>query len=316
VFLWLEARSDHRSFDVSLFTNRGYAVSLTAVSMAFFALSGITFTLPFYLQIVREMSTLTAGLCFLPFAVGQLLSAPRSNALVNRFGYRVVMTSGLAIVGVALVGFTRLSTETPMWAMLLSFFLFGMGMGAVIAPASTVMQNVLPLARAGAGSAVQNTVRQVFGALGVAVISTLLATRFAAEISTSVEVLPASEQDNASQSLGTAIGAFTRAGEAGLPPEQVEQGISASVDAFMTATHLTSLVSALVVFAAAIVVATRLPHIVPPSASPEGPVATHEPDSVHDIAQPGEEAAVAAANELELDYPQEAAEEYRPPRGN
>ena len=53
VFLWLEARSDHPSFDVSLFKNRGYSVSLTAVSLAFFALSGITFTLPFYLQILR-----------------------------------------------------------------------------------------------------------------------------------------------------------------------------------------------------------------------------------------------------------------------
>lgn len=314
LFLWLEARSDHRSFDVSLFTNRGYAVSLTAVSMAFFALSGITFTLPFYLQIVREMSTLTAGLCFLPFAAGQLLSAPRSNALVNRYGYRIVMTTGLTVVGFALLGLTRLTTETPMWAMLLCFFLFGMGMGAVVAPASTVMQNVLPLARAGAGSAVQNTVRQVFGALGVAVISTLLATRFAAEIAPTVEVLPPAEQDNASQSLGTAVGAFVRAGEAGLPPAEVQKGISASVDAFMTATHITSLVSALVVFAAAIVVATRLPNIVPPSADPKGPVAAHEPDTVHDIAQPSEEAAVAAANELERDYSEEAAQEYRPPR--
>ncbi|MDQ1247773.1 MAG: hypothetical protein QG597_2144, partial [Actinomycetota bacterium] len=70
LFLTLEARSDHRSFDVSLFRNRGYAVSLTAVSMAFFALSGITFTLPFYFQLLRGLSTLQAGLCFLPFAVG------------------------------------------------------------------------------------------------------------------------------------------------------------------------------------------------------------------------------------------------------
>ena len=58
----------------------------------------------------------------------------------------------------------------PLWFVLVIFFVFGFGMGNVIAPASTVMQNALPLARAGAGSAVQNTVRQVFGALGVAVI--------------------------------------------------------------------------------------------------------------------------------------------------
>ena len=67
-------------FDVTLFRNRGYAVSLTAVSLAFFAMSGITFTLPFYLQILRGYDTLQAGLCFLPFAIGQLLAAPRSAA--------------------------------------------------------------------------------------------------------------------------------------------------------------------------------------------------------------------------------------------
>ncbi|PHX60881.1 MAG: MFS transporter, partial [Actinobacteria bacterium] len=69
LFLFLEARSDHSSFDVSLFRNRGYAVSLVAVSLSFFALSGITFTLPFYLQILRGYDTLIAGLCFVPFAL-------------------------------------------------------------------------------------------------------------------------------------------------------------------------------------------------------------------------------------------------------
>lgn len=313
LFLWLEARSDHRSFDVSLFTNRGYAVSLTAVSLAFFALSGITFTLPFYLQIVREMGTLAAGLCFLPFAVGQLLSAPRSAALVNRFGYRVVIITGLTAVAFSLLGLSGVQRDTPMWLLLLAFFFFGMGMGAVVAPASTVMQNVLPLARVGAGSAVQNTVRQVFGALGVAVISTLLATRFAASVTPSLSSLPESERATASQSIGNAVVAFTRAGEAGMPPAEVDQGVEASVSAFLSAAHLTFIVSAAVVFLAAITVATLLPHIAPPTASPQAPAMPHEPDTVHEIAQPDELAAEAAAAELELDYPEESAGEYRKP---
>ena len=74
----LERRSDHKSFDVTLFSNRGYTVSLTAVSLAFFAMSGMTFSLPFYLQVLRGYSTLVAGLCFLPFAIGQLIAAPQS----------------------------------------------------------------------------------------------------------------------------------------------------------------------------------------------------------------------------------------------
>ena len=63
-------------------------------------------------------------------------------------------------------------------------------MGNVIAPASTVMQNALPLARAGAGSAVQNTVRQVFGALGVAVMATVLATQYASNVAPVLDSLP------------------------------------------------------------------------------------------------------------------------------
>ena len=111
IFLWLESRSDHPSFDVSLFSNRGYAVSLTAVSMAFFAMSGITFSLPFYLQILRGYTTLAAGLCFLPFAVGQLIAAPRSAAMVKRFGYRFVMTGGLILVAIAMFLLARVPID-------------------------------------------------------------------------------------------------------------------------------------------------------------------------------------------------------------
>ena len=118
IFLFYEARSDHKSFDVSLFRNRGYAVSLTAVCLAFFALMGLTFTLPFYLQIVRGFDTLSAGLAFLPFAAGQLISAPRSAQLVERYGYRATMSVGLILVGVVLLGLSQLDLDTNIWWLL------------------------------------------------------------------------------------------------------------------------------------------------------------------------------------------------------
>lgn len=317
LFLTLEARSDHRSFDVSLFRNRGYAISLTAVSLAFFALSGITFTLPFYLQLLRGYSTLAAGMCFLPFAVGQLISAPRSAKLVSRFGYRPVMAIGLTVVTAALLGLSRLELDTPLWLLLTLFFLFGLGMGSVIAPASTVMQNVLPLARAGAGSAVQNTVRQVFGALGVAVISTLLATRFSSLMAPTIEQLPPqipqAARDAAAQSVGGAVAVFERAGEAGAPAQFVQSGLDAAYEAFITASHLTSLVSAAMVGIAAVTVALGLPHIAPPTAHPDVAPAPHDEDTVHELAARTDEEARAAAAELELDYPAEAASEYVDP---
>ena len=315
-FLVSEARSDHRSFDVSLFRNRGYAVSLTAVSLAFFALSGITFTLPFYLQLIRGLSTLQAGLCFLPFAVGQLIAAPQSARIVERFGYKLVMSIGLTIVGFALLGLSTLTVDTPLWFTLGLFFFFGLGMGSVIAPASTVMQNVLPLARAGAGSAVQNTVRQVFGALGVAVISTLLATRFAQLMEPTLAALPAqtppAAKAAAEQSLGGAVLVFEQAAAQGAPTAMVEAAKAGAFEAFTKASHTTSLVSAIVVFVAAVVVAVGLPKIVPPRKEHAAAPMPHVEGTPHDIAQRTDEAAAAAAAELEDDYADEAAEEYAP----
>jgi len=298
VFLWWEYRSDHSSFDVRLFTNRGYAVSLIAVSLAFFALSGITFTLPFYLQILRGYDTLAAGLCFIPFAVGQLLAAPRSAAMVLRFGYRAVMTTGLVLVALALLALTQLSLDAPLWMLLVGFFIFGFGMGNVIAPASTVMQNVLPLARAGAGSAVQNTVRQVGGALGVAIIGTLLATQYATSISPILRDagIPEEAVQVASESI-IATDALLDASTA--PAAVIDQVRSEAFAVFLDASHLTYYVSFGIVMLAALAVGFALPRITPPrqdvapsSDSPVDELVAHEVD----------------------DYSRELAEEVRPER--
>ncbi|MFZ4510701.1 MAG: MFS transporter [Candidatus Nanopelagicales bacterium] len=268
IFLWYEARSDHKSFDVSLFRNRGYAVSLAAVTLAFFALSGITFTLPFYLQILRGFDTLTAGLCFVPFAVGQIIAAPRSAAMVLKFGYRAVMTTGLVLVALSLIGLLFIQLDTPVWVILVVFFIFGFGMGNVIAPASTVMQNVLPLARAGAGSAVQNTVRQVGGALGVAIIGTVLATQYANRITPALGQLPDQVPDEARQAAENSIvatdGLLAALEQSGVPAAVLDALRSAAYDSFLTASHVTYLVSVSVVVVAAVLVAFALPVITPP----------------------------------------------------
>lgn len=269
LFLVLEARSSHRSFDVSLFRNRGYAISLVAVTLSFFALSGITFTLPFYFQILRGYDTLTAGLCFMPFAVGQLIAAPRSARMVQRFGYRFVVTGGLAMVAVIMAALIVVRVDTPLWIVLVCFFFFGFGMGNVIAPASTIMQNVLPMDRVGAGSAVQNTVRQVGGALGVAVIGTVLATNYTAKVMPALAQLPAQVPEEirsrAAESIVATDAVLDRVAAAGAPESLVASIRVEAYDAFLTSSHITYWVSFAVVAIAAVAVAALLPRITPPS---------------------------------------------------
>ena len=264
VFVLLERRSDHPSFDVSLFQNRGYAVSLAAVTLGFFALSGITFVLPFYLQVIRGYDVLIAGVCFVPFALGQLLAAPRSAAMVKRFGYRLVMTTGLAIVAAALLAMAFIAVQTPLWVLLLIFFAFGFGLGNVIAPGSTVMQNVLPLARAGAGSAVQNTVRQVGGALGVAIVGTVLATQYAKNLTAVLPAeFPAPLAEAAKQSL-VATDVILDS-QQGIPAAAVDGLRNGAYDAFLQAAHVTTIISLVVAVIAALIVGFGLPHITPPT---------------------------------------------------
>ncbi len=300
-FLWTEARSDHASFDVSLFKNRGYAVSLTAVSLAFFAMSGITFSLPFYLQILRGYTTLAAGLCFLPFALGQLIAAPRSAGMVKRFGYKPVMTVGLVLVAVSMLLLALVPMDAPLWALLLVFFLFGFGMGSVIAPGSTVMQNVLPLARAGAGSAVQNTVRQVAGALGVAIVGTVLATQYAANLTSVMGKVPAGFPEEAKQAATESIIAADRilsqAAGQGVPAAVIDPLRAGAYEAFLSAAHVTSYISLGVVVIAALVVGFLLPEITPPE---KGDLAVGAP----------KDSADALVREEVAHYREEAAEEY------
>jgi MFS transporter, DHA2 family, multidrug resistance protein len=320
-FVIAEARSDHRSFDVTLFKNRGYAVSLTAVSLSFFAMSGILFTLPFFFQTLRNFSTLEAGLCFLPFAVGQILAAPRSAGMVARFGYRKVLTGGLALVTLSMLGIANLAIDMPLWFVLAIFFVFGFGMGNVIAPASTVMQNALPLARAGAGSAVQNTVRQVFGALGVAIMATVLATQYASNVAPVLSSLPPGTPDDvrdlATNSVGGTVAVLNQLGANGASADLVAQGKQVAYTSFLDAAHVTSLMSMVLVLVAALVVWFMLPPITPPKqgarpgaggqAPAEGSTDAEHPTfgDAHDRSE-----ADADALKLEESYIAESAAEF------
>lgn len=280
LFVVLELRSDHKSFDVTLFTNRGFTVSLSAVSLTFFAMNGVIFTFPFYLQVLRGYDTLQAGFCFLPFAAGQLISAPRSAALVARFGVRAVMTSGLVITALVLLALARLQLDTDLALLLTLFFFFGLGLGAVIAPASTVMQNTLPLARAGAGSAVQNTVRQVFGALGVAIVGTVLANRYSDHLAPALAALPprfpAAAKDAMDSSVAAVPTVLDQARAAGLPAGAADAVRSQAFEAFVSASHAASWLSFGFTALAAVVVVTLLPRDIPisrPGPAPAAPPA-------------------------------------------
>ena len=114
-----------------------------------------------------------------------------ASALVRRFGAKWVVASGLLLVTAALISYQLLNVATPIWVLALAFFIQGAGMGLVMPPATEAVMSVVPRERAGAGSALTNTARQVSGALGVAVLGSILAQAYRTQLGPHLSALPA-----------------------------------------------------------------------------------------------------------------------------
>ncbi|MCI0688803.1 MAG: MFS transporter [Sporichthyaceae bacterium] len=254
LFVWYERRSDHPALDVKLFTNRIFSASAVTIGLAFFAMMGVTFFMVFYLQIVRGFSPLQAGLWFLPFAGAQMVFAPLSASMVKRFGIRSVATVGLALVTVSFAGYQLVDTDSPMWVLGLVFFIQGVGMANIMPPATTAIMASLPPQRAGVGSAVNNTVRQVSGALGVAILGSVLSVQYRDEITPHLAGLPDAAREAAGESIGATVGVAAQAG-----PEALAQIQPAAFHAFVNAMHVTAAFSTAVALLATVLVFRFLP---------------------------------------------------------
>jgi len=260
-FVWFERRSDHPSLDVRLFRDPRFSAAVGSVGLVFFAALGTLFFLAFYLQLVRGYSPLQAGLLMTPFAAAQLIFAPRSAAMVKRYGPKAVCAVGMALVTIGLAGFAFVGTVTPIWIVGALAFVQGAGMANVMPPATESIMSSLPRERAGVGSAVSNTVRQVGGALGVAVLGSVLAAVYRNGIGDSVSGLPVPARDAASESISGAYGVAEQAGSAG-------RGlIAAANDSFVGAMHWAAAGSAFVALLGILVVLRWLPR----RSAPHGP---------------------------------------------
>ncbi|MER5638524.1 MFS transporter [Kitasatospora sp. NPDC002227] len=201
LFVLHERRTSHPALDVSWFRHKQFSGSVAVVGLIFFALMGISFFGVFYTQSVRGYSALQAGVLMLPLAVAQLVFAPRARLVVDRFGIRATCAGGMGLVVIGFLGYTLLGVSTPIWVLVVLGFVMGAGMAHVMPPATVAIMGALPREKAGAGSAVNNTFRQVGGSLGVAVLGAVLSTVYRDGVSDHLSQLPAGLRDKAGESL-------------------------------------------------------------------------------------------------------------------
>jgi EmrB/QacA subfamily drug resistance transporter len=175
VFVWWELRTTHPLVDLSILASRAFSTAAAAVTVIFFALFGSLFVLTQYLQLVLGYSPLSAGLRALPFAFAIGVMSPLSPLLAKRFGVRLVIPAGIALMGLGLLDLSMAGVHTSYPPLAVAVAIMGAGMGLVMAPASTAIMTTVPAHQAGAASAINDTIREVGGALGIAVVGSLAA---------------------------------------------------------------------------------------------------------------------------------------------
>jgi EmrB/QacA subfamily drug resistance transporter len=253
-FVWWERRVAEPMLDVRLFLNPRFTAASLSVTLAFFSLMGALFFLTQYLQGVQGLSALETGMRFIPIAIGIIVVSPISAVLTTRFGARVVVTLGLAVsaAGLALMSTLGLATSDLQVAVVL--LVIAAGLALAMTPATDAIMGAVPKAKFGVGSAVNDTVREIGGAFGVAVLGSLFAASYRVTMDSATAGLPAEAAHAASESLAAAsMIATTVGGQAGAAL------LATAQTAFVDAMSMTSLIGAGFALAGALIALIWLP---------------------------------------------------------
>jgi EmrB/QacA subfamily drug resistance transporter len=254
-FIWWERRTPHPMLDLGFFRSRGFSVGTAAVSVAFFSLLGGIFALTQYLQFAHGYSAIEAGAIMSPMALGLVMGAGSSNRAVERLGAAPVVATGLTGVGLLLASTVLWDPSTSALVLLGWFFLLALSMGWTMAPATDAVVGAVPAARSGVASAMNTVARMVSGALGVAVVGSLVNSLYGRDLdSSALAGLPPAAREAAGESIGAA-GAV--AGQ--LPPEAGASLLTSAADAFTGAMGVGMIVAGALSVAAAVLVARMLP---------------------------------------------------------
>lgn len=262
-FIAWELHTPHPLLRLDFFEDARFTMGAGAIMLVFFALLGGVFVLTQYLQSVLDYSPLEAGLRMLPVG-GVVLGAPLASRLAETIGSKVVVALGMVLVGTGLLILSTADEATGYGAIATALAIFGVGMGGTMAPAAECVMGSLPTARAGSGAAMNNTTQLVGGALGVAVVGSVLSSLYTSALAPAIATLPPPAAEVAKSSVGAALEVASGLGPAGAPLAQ------AAREAFVEGMGPGMVVAEVAAFAGAILVLLFLPAHARRAAGSEG----------------------------------------------
>jgi hypothetical protein len=253
--LW-ERRTPHPMLDVSVFFNRRFSGGSLAVTAGFLTLFGFIFVITQYFQFIKGYSAFETGVRLLPVAISIAIASIVGPRIVERIGTTTVVAGGLATFAAGLAWASTADGATPYTQIAIQMVLLGGGLGLTTAPATEAIMGSLSADKAGVGSAVNDTTRELGGTLGVAIVGSVFASIYSSRLSDSTVLanLPADARGAMERSMAAAQQVI------GQLPQPVIPDVRAAVNtAFLDGMQIGSLVSAGIALGAAIVVAWLLP---------------------------------------------------------
>jgi DHA2 family multidrug resistance protein-like MFS transporter len=242
VFAWTQTRRPDPMLDVRLFRNPRFSAASGAIALAFFGLFGFIFMITQYFQLVRGYSPLHAGIATLPFAFITAGFSPVAMLVMKRIGTKIVVAAGLFLMSGGFMVAVTTSADSSYWGrVVIAMALMAAGLAFTTGPATEAIMGALPPGKAGAGSAVNDTTREVGGTLGVAIVGSMLNSAYGSHVLSGLVSL------GASVSAGRAAGQSVIAGVTAAAhfPEPLRAAANEVVSsAFMAGLHRGSLVAA------------------------------------------------------------------------
>ncbi len=257
-FILWERRRTRPMLDLSLFADRRFSVSAAGITFTFMAMFSMFFVLTQYLQYVRDYSALRAGVAGLPFAFTMIAVSPRAATLGQRFGVHRVVVVALGSVCLGLALFSFADESTPYLYVAACLVVMAAGMANAMPSLTAGIMSAVPRHMAGVGSAVNDTTRELGGAIGIAVVGSIVSSIYRRDVRPSLSALPPDAAEQVLKNVGRASSVAKELGTTA--GAQAADGLTEAVrTAFVNGAHAGLRVVAVIVALTAVMVAWRHP---------------------------------------------------------
>ena len=259
VFLLWESRTEHAMMPLSYFRIPAFSAgNLVAFAISLGLFSAFLY-LSLYMQLVRGYSPTAAGLRFLPMTLMIIVTAPQAGRIAQKIGSRAPMTYGLILAGLGTLALTLVKIDTPFWMISILFIIMGHGLGATMAPMTAAVMGAVGPQRAGLGSAMTNTSREIGGVLGIAALGAILFGHVKSAIDLSHLGLNPVQQAALSAQAGHGFVQPDRLATLGLTSQQIGGFVRAFNQAYMAGFHEVTVISGLILLTGAFVANRFIP---------------------------------------------------------